>query len=45
MFVMEYWKQFSPIGQGWHTFIAFVYTFIAGFAFIANLMVIYYLTR
>ena len=42
---MKYWEKFEPIDQIWHVLIAYLYTFIAFFSFIANIMVIYYLTR
>ncbi len=45
MFVMEYWKQFKPVPEIIHTLTAITYTCIALFAFVTNVMVIYYLTR
>jgi hypothetical protein len=45
MFVMDYWKQFKPISQGWHKLMALFYIFVSLLAFVTNLMVIYYLTR
>ncbi len=45
MYLDEYWKKFEPVSTEWHIALAVVSSIVSIFAFVVNVMVLYYLIR